>query len=51
MNQAMWYELACGLCYLKQKHFPEALTKLFSVGKHFEDMQEDQFDFHTSVDC
>mmetsp|Transcript_3402 Transcript_3402/g.7962 ORF Transcript_3402/g.7962 Transcript_3402/m.7962 type:complete len:877 (-) Transcript_3402:254-2884(-) len=45
--QAMWYELACGLCHFKKKNYAEALTKLLSVGKHFEDIQEDQFDFHT----
>eukprot|EP00471_Norrisiella_sphaerica_P001837 CAMPEP_0184490590 /NCGR_PEP_ID=MMETSP0113_2-20130426/18271_1 /TAXON_ID=91329 /ORGANISM="Norrisiella sphaerica, Strain BC52" /LENGTH=888 /DNA_ID=CAMNT_0026874535 /DNA_START=83 /DNA_END=2749 /DNA_ORIENTATION=+ len=45
--QAMWYEVSAGLCHFKQGNFGQALTKFYSVEKHFEDISEDQFDFHT----
>jgi len=45
--QAMWYELSYGMSQLKLGNYAKALTKLYSVEKHFEDISEDQFDFHT----
>ncbi|CAI5490805.1 unnamed protein product [Closterium sp. Naga37s-1] len=45
--QCMWYELAGGDSYLRQKNYGRALKNYLSVHKHYNDMIEDQFDFHT----
>lgn len=45
--QAMWYELASGDSCLRQKRYGKALKKYLAVHKHYNDMVEDQFDFHT----
>ncbi len=45
--QVMWYELSAADFYLASGNYAQALTKLYSVDKHFEDIFEDQFDFHT----
>ncbi|KAL1525014.1 hypothetical protein AB1Y20_019889 [Prymnesium parvum] len=45
--QCMWYELEVAHCYLRQGDFGRALKNFTSVEKHFGDIVEDQFDFHT----
>ncbi|GBG90818.1 hypothetical protein CBR_g51323 [Chara braunii] len=45
--QCMWYELASGDSHLRQGNFGKALKKYLAVEKHYQDMEEDQFDFHT----
>eukprot|EP00475_Leptophrys_vorax_P035353 TRINITY_DN5816_c0_g1_i4.p1 TRINITY_DN5816_c0_g1~~TRINITY_DN5816_c0_g1_i4.p1 ORF type:complete len:831 (-),score=257.18 TRINITY_DN5816_c0_g1_i4:88-2580(-) len=45
--QAMWYEWAAGKAYLQMEQYGKALKKLTAIQKHYEDMHEDQFDFHT----
>lgn len=45
--QCMWYELASGDSYFRQGKMGKALKKYLSVEKHYNDMVEDQFDFHT----
>lgn len=45
--QHMWYEIACGKAYMRQKQYGKALKKFLAVGKHFADIHEDQFDFHS----
>ena len=45
--QCMWYETECGESYLRQRKYGRALKKLLAVDKHFADITEDQFDFHT----
>jgi len=45
--QCMWYQLSCGDCYLRQKQFGKALKKYLAIGKHFDTINEDQFDFHS----
>jgi len=45
--QCMWYEIECGESYLRTGQYGKALKKLLAVDKHFTDIVEDQFDFHT----
>lgn len=45
--QCMWYELASGDSHLRQNAYGRALKKYLAVHKHYNDMVEDQFDFHT----
>lgn len=49
--QAAWYELATANAYLRggRQSFGKALKYFSSVLQHFEDIHEDQFDFHGSV--
>jgi len=44
--QCMWYESAVGRSYIRQKNYGKALKKLGETFKHFNDIAEDQFDFH-----
>ncbi|XP_042496121.1 N-terminal acetyltransferase A complex auxiliary subunit NAA15 isoform X1 [Macadamia integrifolia] len=45
--QCMWYELASGESYYRQSDLGRALKKFLAVEKHYADMTEDQFDFHS----
>uniref|UniRef100_A0A0D6R3U3 Uncharacterized protein n=1 Tax=Araucaria cunninghamii TaxID=56994 RepID=A0A0D6R3U3_ARACU len=45
--QCMWYELASGESYFRQGSLGRALKKFLAVEKHYADMTEDQFDFHS----
>lgn len=45
--QCMWYELASGESYFRQGDLGRALKKFLSVEKHYADITEDQFDFHS----
>ncbi|KAH9296041.1 hypothetical protein KI387_039629, partial [Taxus chinensis] len=45
--QCMWYELACGESFFRQGSLGRALKKFLAVEKHYADMKEDQFDFHS----
>merc|ERR1719331_846663 len=44
--QCMWYECAVGRSYTRQKNYGKALKKFSETFKHFNDIAEDQFDFH-----
>lgn len=44
--QAMWYESAVGRSYCRQKNYGKALKEFHETFKHFNDIAEDQFDFH-----
>jgi len=44
--QCMWYECAVGRSYVRQKNYGKALKKFGETFKHFNDIAEDQFDFH-----
>mmetsp|Transcript_90023 Transcript_90023/g.159409 ORF Transcript_90023/g.159409 Transcript_90023/m.159409 type:complete len:927 (+) Transcript_90023:151-2931(+) len=44
--QCMWYESAVGRSYTRQKNYGKALKKFNETFKHFNDIAEDQFDFH-----
>ena len=45
--QAMWYENAAAELHLRAKSYGKALKKLVAINKHFVDIMEDQFDFHS----
>ncbi|XWS16388.1 hypothetical protein CRYUN_Cryun34aG0082900 [Craigia yunnanensis] len=45
--QCMWYELASGESYFRQGDIGRALKKFLAVEKHYADITEDQFDFHS----
>ncbi|GJM93902.1 hypothetical protein PR202_ga10496 [Eleusine coracana subsp. coracana] len=45
--QCMWYELASGESYYRQGDLGRALKNFLAVEKHYADMSEDQFDFHS----
>ncbi|KAL2332403.1 hypothetical protein Fmac_019984 [Flemingia macrophylla] len=45
--QCMWYELASGESYFRQGDLGLALKIFLAVEKHYADIAEDQFDFHS----
>ncbi|XP_057454244.1 N-terminal acetyltransferase A complex auxiliary subunit NAA15 [Lotus japonicus] len=45
--QCMWYELASGESFFRQGDLGRALKKFLGVEKHYADINEDQFDFHS----
>uniref|UniRef100_A0A0K2T4J7 Nalphaacetyltransferase 15, NatA auxiliary subunitlike [Apis florea] n=2 Tax=Lepeophtheirus salmonis TaxID=72036 RepID=A0A0K2T4J7_LEPSM len=45
--QCMWFQTECALSYWRSGQFGDALKKCIEVDRHFTDMVEDQFDFHT----
>merc|ERR1719229_1138721 len=44
--QCMWYESAVGRSYTRQENYGKALKEFHETFKHFNDIAEDQFDFH-----
>jgi peptide alpha-N-acetyltransferase len=44
--QCMWYEVECGKSYMRQGQLRLALKNFDYIEKHFEQIYEDQFDFH-----
>lgn len=44
--QCMWYEIAAGQSFDRVGEMGKSLKKFLAVGKHFDDITEDQFDFH-----
>ncbi|XP_046854398.1 N-alpha-acetyltransferase 15, NatA auxiliary subunit-like [Xenia sp. Carnegie-2017] len=45
--QCIWYETECGRAYKRLGNYGEALKKCHEIEKHFEEITEDQFDFHS----
>jgi peptide alpha-N-acetyltransferase len=45
--QCSWYENECGDTYVRKGEYAKALKQFINVTKHFQDMEEDQFDFHS----
>ncbi|EDO40471.1 predicted protein, partial [Nematostella vectensis] len=45
--QCMWFQTECGRAYQRLGKMGEALKKAHEVEKHFEEITDDQFDFHT----
>ncbi|KAI2513134.1 NMDA receptor-regulated protein 1 [Fragilaria crotonensis] len=45
--QCSWYELELADCLARQGKYGRSLKKYAAVMKHFEDIHEDQFDFHS----
>lgn len=43
----MWYELASGESYFRQGDLGRSLKRFLAVEKHYADITEDQFDFHS----
>lgn len=44
--QCSWYELELAACLAQKKEWGRSLKKYSAVVKHFDDINEDQFDFH-----
>jgi len=44
--QCMWYEVECGRSYLRQNNIRLALKNFNYIERHFDQIYEDQFDFH-----
>uniref|UniRef100_A0A8D8J2U1 N-alpha-acetyltransferase 16, NatA auxiliary subunit n=1 Tax=Culex pipiens TaxID=7175 RepID=A0A8D8J2U1_CULPI len=45
--QCMWFQTECALSYQRMEKWGEALKKCHEVDRHFSEIIEDQFDFHT----
>ncbi|XP_064480526.1 N-alpha-acetyltransferase 15, NatA auxiliary subunit-like [Ornithodoros turicata] len=45
--QCMWFQTECALAYQRLGNWGEALKKCHEVDRHFSEIMEDQFDFHT----
>lgn len=45
--QAMWFQTALAVAHRKRRKLGDALQKLHEIEKHFVDIVDDQFDFHT----
>jgi len=45
--QCTWYELELAKCYARTGQWGKSLKKFLAIEKHFEDFNEDQFDFHS----
>ena len=44
--QCMWYESEVGFSHLRQNNLRAALKNFNYIERHFEQIYEDQFDFH-----
>lgn len=45
--QCMWFQSECAAAYQRQGKLGEALKKCHEIERHFSEITEDQFDFHT----
>uniref|UniRef100_A0A8C4E5Y6 N-alpha-acetyltransferase 15, NatA auxiliary subunit a n=1 Tax=Dicentrarchus labrax TaxID=13489 RepID=A0A8C4E5Y6_DICLA len=45
--QCMWFQTECALAYKDMNKFGEALKKCHEIERHFVEITDDQFDFHT----
>ena len=45
--QCMWFQMECALAYQRLGKFGDALKKCHEIDRHFLEIVEDQFDFHT----
>jgi len=45
--QCMWFQTECANAYFRLGNYGEALKKSHEVDRHFTEIIEDQFDFHT----
>ncbi|PIK37160.1 putative N-alpha-acetyltransferase 15, NatA auxiliary subunit [Apostichopus japonicus] len=45
--QCIWFQTECARSYQRQGKFGEALKKCHEIDRHFSEIIEDQFDFHT----
>ncbi len=44
--QCMWYEVECGFSYARKGMLRQALKNFNYIDRHFDQIYEDQFDFH-----
>lgn len=44
--QCIWYEIERGESFYRQGEYAKALREFFYIDKHFNDMYDDQYDFH-----
>jgi N-alpha-acetyltransferase 15/16, NatA auxiliary subunit len=45
-NQVMWYDIASADCFYEMGQLPMALKQYMNVQKHFNEFQEDTYDYH-----
>jgi tetratricopeptide (TPR) repeat protein len=45
--QCMWFQSECATAFQRLGQYGEALKKCFEIDRHFTEIIEDQFDFHT----
>ncbi|XP_015462487.2 N-alpha-acetyltransferase 15, NatA auxiliary subunit b isoform X1 [Astyanax mexicanus] len=45
--QCMWFQTECALAYNSMKKYGDALKKCHEIERHFVEITDDQFDFHT----
>lgn len=45
--QCMWFAIEGGFSMMRSNQFGAALNKFHQISKHFQDIVDDQFDFHT----
>ncbi|XP_028831707.1 N-alpha-acetyltransferase 15, NatA auxiliary subunit b isoform X1 [Denticeps clupeoides] len=45
--QCMWFQTECALAYKNMNKYGEALKKCHEIERHFVEITDDQFDFHT----
>lgn len=45
--QCMWFQSECALSYQRLEKWGETLKKCVEIDRHFAEITEDQFDFHT----
>lgn len=45
--QCMWFQTECALAYKRMGQWGNALKKCHEIERHFDEIVEDQFDFHT----
>ncbi|XP_067944638.1 N-alpha-acetyltransferase 15, NatA auxiliary subunit-like [Watersipora subatra] len=45
--QCMWYQTECAGAYARKQEWGNALRQCHQIDKHFTEITEDQFDFHT----
>ncbi|KAK2165073.1 hypothetical protein LSH36_55g06042 [Paralvinella palmiformis] len=45
--QCMWFQIECALSYQRVGKYGDALKKCIEIDRHFTEIIEDQFDFHT----
>ncbi|PSN43189.1 N-alpha-acetyltransferase 15 [Blattella germanica] len=45
--QCMWFQTECALAYQRLEKWGDSLKKCHEVDRHFSEIIEDQFDFHT----
>uniref|UniRef100_A0AAR5PIA3 N-alpha-acetyltransferase 15, NatA auxiliary subunit n=1 Tax=Dendroctonus ponderosae TaxID=77166 RepID=A0AAR5PIA3_DENPD len=45
--QCMWFQTECALAYQRLGKYGESLKKCHEIDRHFAEIIEDQFDFHT----